>query len=82
VRCYQQLTLNCSLPLWYRTYQIGKNLDVEKVLPWTDQESKLLGKFAFLLRAFSYAACFHEFFNQYVFQFSQSSEKEIEGADG
>jgi hypothetical protein len=55
---------------------------VEKVLPWTDQESKLLGKFAFLLRAFSYAACFHEFFNQYVFQFPQSSEKEIEGADG
>lgn len=50
--CYQQLILSCSLPLWHRTYRIGKNLDVERVLLWTDQESKLLGKLHFIYQSF------------------------------
>ena len=43
--CYQQLTLYYLLSLWNRTYQIGKNLDVERGLLWTGQENRLLGKF-------------------------------------
>ena len=71
--CYQQLTLYYLLSLWNRTYQIGKNLDAERGLPWTGQENRLLGKFTVHLSVFSYVACKNLLFIQYVHQFLQSN---------
>jgi hypothetical protein len=82
VCAYQQLTFYCLLSLCTRTYQIGKNLDAGRGLLWTDQESRLLGKFTVHLSLFSYIACKDFLFIEYFYQFLQSSEKEIEGAYG